>query len=291
MRVALAVLAALLLVAGTASAAPRSVVASSPSLHPEGVQWDPSRGQFLVSSLRHGTVSLVGVDGRVRPLVAGTRMVSTFGLQVDRGRLLVAYGDIGFGERSVPGQSGLGIFDLRSGRPLKFVDIPNGANDIAVDPAGNAYVTGTLGDTIWKVDRSGAVTAFATDSRLGGASFGNNGIVWDPRGFLVTGHYTNGTLFKVTRGHVEELPAPELPGADGLTLTRDGLVVVTNSLSAPGKNAVTVLDTRTWKVKSQRDWKTAPTTAARTPFGTYVLSGYVDLLVKGETTDEFRLDR
>lgn len=291
MRVALAVLAALLLVTGTASGVSRSVVASSPSLHPEGVQWDPTRGQFLVSSLRHGTVSLVSPSGRVRPLVTGTRMVSTLGLQVDRGRLLVAYADVGFGDRSVPGQSGLGIFDLRTGRALKFVDIPNGANDIAVDPAGNAYVTGALGDTIWKVDRAGDVTPFAKDPRLGGTAIGNNGIVWDPRGFLVTGHYTNGTLLKVTRDHVEELPAPRLPGADGLTLTRDGLVVVTNKLSAPGKNAVTVLDTRTWQVKSQRDWGTAPTTAARTPFGTYVLSGYVDVLVAGSTTDEFRLDR
>ena len=46
---------------------------------------------------------------------------------------------------------------------------------------------------------------------------------------------------EVTRGLVEELSAPKLVGADGLTLSRDGLVVVTNSLGAPGKNAVTVL--------------------------------------------------
>ncbi|SFR28531.1 SMP-30/Gluconolaconase/LRE-like region-containing protein [Lentzea waywayandensis] len=291
MRVLLAVLAVLVLFTGTAQATPRHIEARSPSLHPEGVAWDPGRGQFLVSSLRHGTVSLVGTNGRVRPLVTGTHMVSTFGLHVDGGRLLVTYGDIGFGERSVPGQSGLGIFDLRTGRALKFVDVPNGANDVAVDPHGNAYVTGTMGDTIWKVARDGTVTPFARDPRLGGTSFGNNGIVWDPRGFLVTGHYTNGTLFKVTQNRVEELPAPKLPGADGLTLTPQGLVVVTNTLAAPGKNAVTVLDTRTWQVKSQRDWKTAPTTAARTPHGTYVLSGRVDLLVNGETTDEFSLDR
>ncbi|WP_112274773.1 hypothetical protein [Lentzea terrae] len=290
MRIALAVMAALLLFTGTAVAAPRHIEGMSPSLHPEGVQWDPSRGQFLVSSVRHGTVSLVRADGSVRPLVTGTKMVSTFGIQVDRGRLLVAYGDIGFGERSVPGQSGLGVFDLRTGRPIKFVDVPNGANDVAVDPVGNAYVTGPAGDTIWKVSLGGEVSAFAADPRLA-AAIGNNGIVWDPRGFLVTGNYTDGTLFKVTRGLVQELPAPKLVGADGLTLTRDGLVVVTNSLGAPGKNAVTVLDTRTWKVKSQREWKTAPTTAARTPHGTYVLSGYLDVLLKGERTDEFSLDR
>ncbi|PWK86153.1 hypothetical protein C8D88_105196 [Lentzea atacamensis] len=291
MRVALAVMAALLLVTGSAAATPRHIEAVAESLHPEGVQWDPTRGQFLVSSLRHGTVSLVSTTGRVRTLVSGTKMVSTFGVQVDRGRLLVAFGDIGYGERQDPGQSGLGIFDLRTGRTISLIDIPNGANDVAVDPFGNAYVTGTRGDTIWKVDRAGTVSAFAKDPRLGGASFGNNGIVWDPRGFLITGHYTNGTLFKVTRGHVEELPAPKLPGADGLTLTPQGLVVVTNKLAAPGENAVTVLDTRTWQVKSQRDWKTAPTTAARTPRGTYVLSGYIDVLAGGSTTDEFRLDR
>ncbi len=290
MRIALAVMAALLLLTGTASATPRHIAAVSPSLHPEGVQWDPARGQFLVSSVRHGTISLVGIDGRVRPLVTGTRMVSTFGIQVDRGRVLVAYGDIGVGERSVPGQSGLGIFDLRTGRALKFVDVPNGANDVAVDPFGNAYVTGPAGDTIWKVSLSGEVSAFASDPRLG-AAIGNNGIIWDPRGFLVTGNYTTGSLFKVTRDHVDELPAPKLVGADGLTLTPQGLVVVTNTLGSSGKNAVTVLDTRTWQVKSQRDWPTPPTTAARTPHGTYVVSGNLDVLLKGGTSDEFSLDR
>jgi sugar lactone lactonase YvrE len=290
MRIALAVMAALLLLTGTASATPRHIEALSPSLHPEGVQWDQTRGQFLVSSVRHGTVSLVSPSGHVRPLVTGTRMVSTFGIQVDRGRVLVAYGDIGVGERSVPGQSGLGIFDLRTGRALKFVHVPNGANDVTVDPLGNAYVTGPAGDTIWQVSLSGVVTAFASDPRLA-ATIGNNGIVWDPRGFLVTGNYTTGALLTVSRGHVEELPAPRLLGAAGLTLTRDGLVVVTNSLGAPGKNAVTVLDTRTWQIKSQRDWPTAPTTAARTPHGTYVVSGNLDVLLKGGTTDEFSLDR
>ncbi|MGW4212267.1 hypothetical protein ACWEIJ_30040 [Lentzea sp. NPDC004789] len=290
MRIALAVMAALLLLTGAASATPRHISGVSPALHPEGVQWDPTRGQFLVSSVRHGTVSLVSPSGQVRPLVTGTKMVSTFGIQVDRGRVLVAYGDIGLGERSVPGQSGLGIFDLRTGRALKFVDVPNGANDVAVDPLGNAYVTGPAGDTIWQVSLSGEVSAFAADPRLG-ATIGNNGIIWDPRGFLVTGNYTNGTLFKVTRGHVEQLPAPALIGADGLTLTPQGLVVVTNSLGAPGKNAVTVLDTRTWQVKSQRSWPTSPTTAARTPHGTYVVSGHLDVLLKGGTSDEFSLDR
>ena len=203
--------------------------------------------------------------------------------------------------------------DRQQGKGPLFVNTPGQADDVRRSPAGLevdgpervaddvaedgglelkvgvAKTVAGRGDVL--VDRAGVVMAFAQDARLGGASFGNNGIVWDPRGFLITGHYTNGMLFKVTRGHVEELPAPKLPGADGLTLTPGGLVVVTNSLSAPGKNAVTVLDTRSWQVKSQRDWGTAPTTAARTPYGTYVLSGRLDVLIKGETSDVFSLDR
>src|SRR6266516_4476896 len=77
------------------------IEASAPTLHPEGVAWDPTRRAFLVSSVRHGTVSLVRTDGSVRTLASDPVMVSTFGVHVDaaRHRFLVAYGDIGFGER------------------------------------------------------------------------------------------------------------------------------------------------------------------------------------------------
>src|SRR5262245_10694871 len=100
---------------------PVTIEATAPSLVPEGVAWDPTRRAFLVGSIRHGTVSVVRPDGRVDTLVSDPRMVSTFGLHVDaaRGRLLVSYADMGLGERSTPQttgvQSGVGIFDLRTG--------------------------------------------------------------------------------------------------------------------------------------------------------------------------------
>jgi histidinol dehydrogenase len=116
------------------------------------VAWDPTRQALLVGSTRHVTVSVVRPDGQVRTLVSDQRMVSTFGLRVDaaRNRLLVAFADIGVGERTGPGtfyrQSGVGIFDLRTGAPLHLVDLAigdgrHGANDLALDWAGNAYVT------------------------------------------------------------------------------------------------------------------------------------------------------
>src|SRR4051812_41151603 len=105
--VVMALVAALLLTgAGTAAATrpPATITGHAAAVHPEGVAWDPSRQAFLVGSARHGTVSVVRPDGRVSTLVSDPRMVSTFGLRVDvaRHRLLVAFADIGVGERSGP---------------------------------------------------------------------------------------------------------------------------------------------------------------------------------------------
>jgi hypothetical protein len=48
---------------------PAVVDGTAPALHPEGVAWDPGRRAFLVGSVRHGTISVVGPGGRVTTLV------------------------------------------------------------------------------------------------------------------------------------------------------------------------------------------------------------------------------
>ena len=325
----MAAVAVLLLVPGAAFAvpaasAPSSVTAGWPATisgqtsdrYPEGIAWDPTRQAFLVGSVATGRISVVGRDGSSRVL-AQAPGVSTFGLHVDavRNRFLVTYGDIGGGERSSDEtayrQSGVGIYNLRTGRLERRVDLnttalnPAGgwhaANDLAIDALGNAYVTDPAGDAIYKVDPSGRASVLIRDDRLTAAGFGANGIVWDPAGYLLVVNYGTGKLLRISLGGDPQLSEVAvgvvLVGGDGLALTRDrNLVAVTNKLGAPGKEAVTVFRSsdnyRTAFVATSVSWPVAaPTTAALTPHGTYVLSGNLDVMLAGGQSDTFTIHR
>jgi sugar lactone lactonase YvrE len=292
---------------------PQTISARSASLYPEGVAWDPSRQAFLVSSIGQGTVSVVWPDGTVRPLIAHPRMVSTFGVHVDapRGRVLVTYADMGMAQRSTPAttfsSSGVGIFDLATGRLLHLVELDIGpgkhaANDLAIDADGAAYVTDPASNTIYRVTPDGRGSALVTDARLASPSIGMNGIVWNPRGFLLTVRYDTGTLLRIPVHHPHQIDEVALThplvGGDGLALRPDGaLVAVTNKLSAPGLEAITVLRPNSnWSAarvaQSTAPWPVAgPTTIALSPHGAYVLSGRIDVLMAGGHSDEFNLRR
>lgn len=292
---------------------PEVISASAPQLHPEGVAWDPLRRSFLVSSMRYGTVSVVRPDGAVRTLAADPRMVSTFGVHTDaaRGRVLTTFGDFGVGVRSSPEtvrkSSGLGIFDLRTGRLRHLVDLAIGAgdhaaNDLAIDGAGNAYVTDPFSDAIYRVDVHGRASVLIRDPRLLSNGIGMNGIVWHPSGHLLAVNYATGTLWRVPVAHPERLAQVSLPeplvGGDGLDLRPDGsLTVVTNKLSAPGRVAVRVLRSADgWRsagvTHRAEPWAdTEPTTVARTPHGSYVLDGRLSALLAGQPVHTFTLRR
>jgi hypothetical protein len=88
-----------------------------------------------------------------------------------------------------------------------------------------------------------------------------------------------------------------LVGGDGLALTRDGrLIAITNKLGAAGVEQATVLSSRdnyrTAQVRSVEPWPVSgPTTAAITPYGVYVLSGRIDVLLAGGWSDQFTIRR
>jgi sugar lactone lactonase YvrE len=296
---------------------PGTISGHAPSRYPEGVAWDPTRRAFLIGSIARGTVSVVDRTGRVRELVSDPAMVSTFGLHVDaaRHRVLVTYGDMGLGERSSPDttyvQSGVGSYDLRTGRLLHRVDLgtkalnPQGgkhaANDLAIDRRGNAYVTDPASDAIYRVTPAGNATVLVRDARLGSESIGMNGIVWDPAGFLLAVRYDTGALLKIALAGSHRIEAVRLNrpliGGDGLALTPDRrLVIVTNKLGSTGVDALTVLRSsdgyRSAEVVTSRPWPLpGPTTIAITPYGRYVLSGRLDVVLAGGTSDEFDLRR
>ncbi len=148
---------------------PATIICQADSLFPEGIDWDPTRNAFIVSSTRQGTVSIVDGTGTVTPLVPDPdpRIVSTVGLRVDavRGRVLVAYDDIGLGTRSSSASAlrvtGLAEYDLATGEQIRLVDLAIGSSPIhaadrlAVDGEGNAYVSDPAAGNIYLVTPAG----------------------------------------------------------------------------------------------------------------------------------------
>jgi sugar lactone lactonase YvrE len=284
--------------AATERGLPPVLQPAAENLFPEGVAWDPTRQSLLVGSLNQpARISAVGRTGTARTVVSDPDVAVFAGIKVDavRGRILAAVGN-----PNTPGSSFLAVYDLRTGARQRLVDLSgegHAANDVALDPAGNAYVTDTGAGAVYKVDLAGRVSTLSTDPRLG-SGLGANGIVWHPGGYLVVANYTTGRLYRLTRGHLTELwqPSP-LVGADGLVLRGNGtLVVVTNTLAGlPGSTAAVhelALTSRTAIPFRTTPWRDpAPTTAAATPYGVYVLDGRVDQFLVGGSATDFVLRR
>jgi sugar lactone lactonase YvrE len=275
---------------------PPVLTVAAENLFPEGVAWDPTRQSLLVGSLAQpALISAVGRDGVRRTVVSDPELPGFVGLKVDakRHRIVAA-----IGSPFAPGPSFLAMYDLRTGARERLVDLSgegHAVNDVVLDPAGNAYVTDTGAGAVYEVDVAGNVTTLVSDPRLT-PSPGANGIVWH-RGHVVVANYTTGKLYRLSRGHLTELQAPSLVGADGMVLRHDGtLVVVTNTLSALPGSVVAVHELKLVgdKVVPLRTtpWPdTAPTTAADTPYGVYVVDGHIDRFIAGTTASDFVLRR
>ncbi|MFI9450255.1 hypothetical protein [Amycolatopsis sp. NPDC052450] len=287
---------------------PELITVTAPALYPEGTAWDPYRHAFLVGSATQGTVSVVGLDGTVRPLVPSLGLVSTLGMEVDRSRkrLYVAYSDYWvrrFVPVTQPPTSGVAVINLVTGRVVRKIDTALGradtfANDVTVDHAtGSVYVTDCVSATVQVIDRHGNVRALVTDPRFRSPDIGLNGIAWHPDGYLLTARYDTGSLFRISldgrpETSVVATKAP-LRGVEGFTLRPDGtLLAARNNLGAPGVvDAVVGLGSadgwRTARLVDQAGpWPLrAPTAVAYGPTGTYALSGQMDKLLTGGMTE------
>ncbi|MGI5506860.1 hypothetical protein [Lentzea sp. CA-135723] len=305
-RILISLLLLLLLTPATAQATTCQpvIIGNGPSLHPEGVAYDPLRHRFLVGSVTHGTVSRV-VDGRSRTLVDDPWLITTMGLAVDarRGRLLVANADLGLADRSKPETTrafaGLGIYDLRTGQAIHRVTLATGpghfANDIALAPDGTAFVTDSISGTVHRVTPDGHASTLVQHPDLAQpptGGWGLNGIVHvgDRLVAALSGARKLAVIPLAQPRNVTTITAP-IGAPDGLlALGRNRLLLVDNTAA----NRLVEVRTRdrwqTVEVTGETAWPDkAPTTLAKTPCGVYALAGRLDVLQTGGRSDEFVL--
>ncbi|KAJ8570237.1 hypothetical protein K7X08_006814 [Anisodus acutangulus] len=215
----------------------------SPNLSPESFTWDPKFQHFIVGSTRHHKILAVSDAGVVETLISDTSLPSNssfLGLAVDRhnNRLLTVI------HRRSPPFNALASYDLQYRRRLFLSPLLDDesiamiTSAVAVDYSGNAYVTDSGNDVIWKVGSNGVVSILSkskafkshpVDATTEYHKTGLNGIVYSSRGYLLVVQSNTGKLFKV---NVDDGIArtvtlnKNLTGANGIAVRSDGVVLV-----------------------------------------------------------------
>lgn len=283
-----------------APAGPDTISFTKPALYPEGVEYDAKGGHFLVSSLHEGKVGAVTLDGKYSVLVNDPELVSAVGIRVDQAhnRLLVCNSDPGASVRTkkeTQGKlAGLGIYELSTGRRLAYIDLGSMAkgghfcNDIALDKAGNAYISDSFSPILYKVDTNNHASILLMDKRFVGDGFNLNGLVVKDD-YLIVAKYNEGLLFKVPLNAPDKFSQVKIdqpmPGADGLLWAADGsLIVIANATT----NKVFKLSSRdNWKsarvIKTDETGPVFATTGVLRNGEVYVLNAMLHVLFNPET--------
>lgn len=137
-------------------------------LIPEGIAYDPvGRTFYLGSTFRRKIISLDSA-GNARDFTAEAQdgIRGVLGLRVDaRRRVLWAISShagltmpISGNPRDCLGCSSVFKYDLRTGRLIKRYDLgntprPHFLNDLTISPAGDVYITDTVGGSIYQISR------------------------------------------------------------------------------------------------------------------------------------------
>lgn len=239
---------------------PETVAFTKPALYPEGLQYDAAGNRFLVSSQTAGTVGAVADNGTYTEFATDAALVSSVGLNLDAGRnrVLVAVSDPGYNTARTSAATlrklaRLVIFNRDNGQLVRAVDLGgllptlnHFANDIAVDAQGNAYVTDSFAPVIYKVDLQGNATVLLNNAQFSAAAgtFGLNGIVYHPDGYLLVAKSDEGALFKVPLSYPATFTRVattglNLAGADGMRLQDNNTLQVSTNAQAKVQRLVT----------------------------------------------------
>ncbi|KAE8687923.1 putative Chaperone DnaJ-domain superfamily protein [Hibiscus syriacus] len=289
------------------------------NLYPEGMAWDPSAQHFVVGSLNHRTILSVSDAGVVETLISDPSLpenVTVLGLTVDytKKRLLACLHSVS----PLPPFNALAAYDLRTRRRLFLSILPSdpdfpvsstprgrdAANDVAVDFKGNAYVTNSIGNFIWKVAEDGEASIFSKSPAFTRYpnimeenhpfnDCGLNGITYVSKGYLLVVQSNTGKMFKVDADDGKArvvLLNRDLVMPDGIAMRRDGVVLVVSAQ-------------KLWFLKSDDSWsegvvfdKTdldeegfATSVAVGEEGRAYVLYGHLMEGITGRERDKFQI--
>lgn len=212
----------------------------------ESATWDDLNRRFLVSFMEGG-VGQIRVpedhDNRSGAVLEEITVVkdadlagnASLGISIDRprNRVMVAVADVIWNRYSA-----LAAYDLTSWKRLFLTQLSDPgvektyANDVTTDNNGNAYVTDTKGNKIWKLSVNGDLLSTITSPLFVPKQWYNNliglnGIVYHPDGFLLVIQTITGNLYKIDnlKGKQEVVKLVKLVGGGSLRFG-DGMELV-----------------------------------------------------------------
>lgn len=296
------------------------IVIKEPGLYPEGLVYDSKSEVFYTTSVAEGKIIKVDKYGNSSVFVDDKDLISTIGIELDRkrNRLIVCNSDPGVGGKSSSETKGklasVVFYDLKTGKKDRYFDLasiapPGGhlANDLTMDDKGNLYITDSFAPIIYKISEKGEVSIFINDQRLAAptGTFGLNGLVYHPEGFIIAAVYNGGKLFKIPIDKPSDIKQIELGNKHYPTI--DGVLLLDNETIALTSNNLTGADfpSAVYQIKTSDNWisakttsvfktgRTFPTTLVRAEEDVFVLKTKLHVLFAGNNpvAQEFEITK
>lgn len=241
---------------------------TAPLAYPEGVAYNEKTNTFFVSSVKTATIGTVDPNGNYAVFYQDNSLKSSYGMKIDpkSNRLWVCTADGNYSRFSEPATykkiSRLISIDMATKKKVNDINLASlypgkhFINDLAFDDKGNIYITDSYSPVIYKVDAKGIASIFTQSDFFKGEDVGLNGIVYSPKGFLLTANGQQGALYKVDINNPKNVTKVKInnlfPGADGLLWdNQNNLVLIQNK----GVD-------KTFQLNSKDNWQSAEILAA-----------------------------
>ncbi|KAM7278400.1 hypothetical protein ACFE04_005534 [Oxalis oulophora] len=220
---------------------PHVINFKSPSLNPVIMTWDSSDQHFIIGSHHQNAIHSVSDAGVVETLISDPLLPSNTtisGLAIDsvNRRLLAVINTGKLAAYDIATRQRIFLTPL----PIPNEDISSSdaaiANDVAVDFKGNAYISSSAKNLIWKVSYDGEALIFSKSRvftnypiAVPESDRGLNGIAYVSKGYLLVVQSNTGKIFKVDEedGTARLILLPQdLLLAEKLVIRKDGVALV-----------------------------------------------------------------